>query len=489
MFSLCDGANRSTVLFGAKMSDGHASSAKRRKLSAPADEGVPDGASNHMGGSYVLPMTRGEDPSAYVRRGRSDIRLAEETMPALVDLRKGWKKTKPFVGLRIGVNLHVTKETAVLVKTLRDGGAECFVAGCNAFSTNDDVATALAAEKQISVFAVRGNSKEQFYKNLKSVISHAPDIIVDDGCDLTVELHKLENEAALRRVRGICEQTTSGVLRARNMEKSGNLQTDVVATNDNKTKHLLDNFYGTGQSVWDSIMRASATFLAGKTVCCVGYGHCGKGIALRAKGLGAKILVTEVDPFAALQATYDGYTVMPLDEAAKIANIFVTATGSRHAISLEHIKTMKRGAILANAGQFPIEIAVDELRAVASDIAEVRPGCERIEISSDGSGEHGNHVYLLGGGNLVNLACGEGHPSEVMATSFLGQALACNYINQEFLKRRSDETDQPRSGHVINLPVDLDDEIASLQLKAMGIAHDTLTKSQKEYATAWQEGY
>jgi len=405
-----------------------------------------------------------------VAAGLAQIALAERSMSALVALRSG----APFekAGLRIGVNLHVTKETAVLVKTLVALGARVCVAGCNAFSTQDDVAAALASLDGVEVHAVRGCSTAAFYAALDRVVAFGPEVVVDDGCDLTVRLH-----AAPRGVAGVlggCEQTTSGVIRAVNMHKAGSLKMPVVATNNNDTKRLLDNYYGTGQSVMDGIVRATALFVAAKTVVVVGYGPCGKGVALRAACLGAQVVVTEVDPFRALQATYDGFRVMPMAAAAPLADVVVTLTGNKHVVSRDHMRAMKAGAVLCNGGQFVHEIDVDWLKATATAAETVRPNMVRYALPG------GADLVLLGDGNLVNLSCAEGHPSEVMATSFLGQLLAVKHIV-------ASAKDLKPGVHA--LPKALDQEIAALQLEALGVEMDAMTPEQVAYAAEWEEGY
>lgn len=405
------------------------------------------------------------------KQGKDQIALAERNMPALVNLGAEYTERKPFDGMRIGLNLHVTKETAVLVKALMAGGADVAITGCNAFSTQDDVAAALA-DAGARVFCIHGCSNEEYYSYIDRIIAFQPHILIDDGCDLCVAIHEAPEESRAALIGG-CEQTTSGVFRLRNMEKSGALKYPWITTNENKTKHLLDNYYGTGQSVWDAIMRATTLFVAGKTAVCVGYGACGKGIALRAKGLGAKVVVTEVDPFAALCAVYDGFTVMPIAEAAKVGDFFITATGNKHAISLEDIKQMKDGAVLSNAGQFNYEIDVAGLQEIATAKSAARENMEQLTLPS------GRSVFLLGGGNLVNLSCAEGHPSEVMATSFLGQAIACEHL----VKHQKE-----LAAGCVPLPPALDDHIAALQLEALGIKYDTLTAEQTEYMDSWKEG-
>ena len=408
-----------------------------------------------------------------VAAGLAQIALAERSMSALVALRSG----APFetAGLRIGVNLHVTKETAVLVKTLVALGASVCVAGCNAFSTQDDVAAALASLDGVEVHAVRGCSTDDFYAALDRVVAFGPEVVVDDGCDLTVRLHAAERGVA--GVLGGCEQTTSGVIRAVNMHAAGSLEIPIVATNNNDTKRLLDNYYGTGQSVMDGIVRATALFVAAKTVVVAGYGPCGKGVALRAAGLGAQVVVTEVDPFRALQATYDGFRVMPMAAAAPLADVDVTLTGNKHVVARDHMRAMKAGAVLCNGGQFVHEIDVDWLKATATASETVRPNMVRYSFPGGAK-----DLVLLGDGNLVNLSCAEGHPSEVMATSFLGQLLAVKHIVA------SAKNAALKPG-VHALPKALDQEIAALQLKALGVEMDAMTPEQVAYAAEWEEGY
>lgn len=412
------------------------------------------------------------DPSL-ASDGKTQIALAELGMSALVEQGRRFAEEKPFAGLRIAVNLHVTKETAVLVRALAAGGAERIaLTGCNAFSTQDNIAAALAAEG-IDVYAKHGCSKDDFYVALGKALDIKPHLIVDDGCDLTVEMHK-RGADELGNVIGGCEQTTSGVIRATNMTADGALKYPLIATNDNKTKHLLDNYYGTGQSVVDSVMRATAMFLPSKVAVVVGYGACGKGIALRAKGLGARVVVTETHPFAALQAVYDGFQVVPMAEAAALGDLFISATGSKHVVSAAHMANMKDGAVVCNAGQFDYEIDLTGLRAMqVGESRLVRPTMEEVTL------KNGRRINLLGGGNLVNLSCAEGHPSEVMATSFMGQALACEYLVKH---------GRELAAGCMKLPEELDNRIAALQLNALGIAIDVPTAEQEEYAKAWMEG-
>ncbi len=408
--------------------------------------------------------------------GKRLIEYAERQMGALLTVRDRFAKDQPFAGMTIGMALHVTKETAVLVRTLRAGGATVAIAGCNPLSTQDDVAAALAAEG-VAVFAWKGQQTDEYYKNLRSVIEvitqgEGKIITIDDGCDLVTLIHK-EYAHLLPRILGGCEETTTGVTRLHAMEKDGALRCAMIAVNDNKTKHLMDNYYGTGQSTIDGILRASNVLFAGKTVVVAGYGSCGKGVALRAKGLSANVVVTEVDPFCALQAAMDGYRVMPMAEAARIGDIFVTVTGNKHVLRKEHFAVMREGALLANSGHFDLEIDVAGLAAMATTKRAIRPLFDEYTLPD------GRVVFLLGEGRLVNLATAEGHPSEVMALSFCGQALACLY-----LKEHAGQL----AAAVHTLPAAIDMEIAALHVQAKGMTYDTMTEEQKAYVASWQEG-
>ncbi len=402
-------------------------------------------------------------------QGKLNIEYAERNMPIMLSIKERFKKELPFKGLCIGLALHVTKETAVLVRTLVAGGAKVAIASCNPLSTQDDVAAALA-EEGISVFAKKGESKEEYYRYIEKVIGHGPDITIDDGCDLVTALHT-KHKDKLGKVIGGCEETTTGIIRLHAMEKDGVLKCPMIAVNDNKTKHLLDNYYGTGQSTIDGLLRASNVLIAGKTFVVCGYGDCGKGLSMRAKGMGANVVVSEADAFRAMKATLDGYRVMPIKEAAKIGDIFVTVTGDKHVIALEHIKEMKDGALLANSGHFDNEVDVEGLNKEGKK-RKIRPFLDEYEI-------FGKKVYLCAEGRLVNLAAAEGHPSEVMATSFAGQSLACEYL----VKNKGNLPPK-----VITLPEEIDDRIAELQLEAMGVRKDKLTKEQEKYLSSWEEG-
>lgn len=411
------------------------------------------------------------DTEKLVQQGTNNIALAQENMGALMKLHERFEREKPLKGLRIGMALHITKETANLVKTLIAGGADVAVAGCNPLSTQDDVAEALRSEG-IKAYGFKGESSEEYYDFLHKVLDIKPHITIDDGCDLVTEIHTKRTELLSDMIGG-CEETTTGIVRLRAMEKDGALKTPIIAVNDNKTKHLMDNYYGTGQSTIDGIIRATNILFSGKTVVVAGYGSCGKGCAMRAKGLGANVIVTEVDPFPALQARMDGFRVMKMEEAAPLGDIFITVTGNKHVIRPEHAKRMKNGAILANSGHFDIEIDVAGIDTISTSKKRVRPFMKRYTLSDD------KHIYILADGRLINLSAAEGHPSEVMSMSFCGQALACEYLvkNKGSLDAR-----------VHMLPEEIDTEIANLQLDVMGVKIDELTPEQIAYLNSWQEG-
>ncbi len=404
-------------------------------------------------------------------QGRLNIEVAEKRMGALLTVRERLRTEKPFVGLTIGMALHVTKETAVLVRTLIAGGAKIAITGCNPLSTQDDVAAALA-EEEVHVWAYKGESREDYYRFLTAVLAMEPQITIDDGCDLVTEIHQ-KHAHLLPKMLGGCEETTTGIIRLRAMERDNALKMPMIAVNDNKTKHLMDNFYGTGQSTFDGILRSTNLLIAGKVVVVAGYGSCGKGVALRAKGLGAQVVVTETNRFSALQAAMDGHRVMPMADAAVIGDLFITVTGNRGVIRAEHMKRMKDGAVLANAGHFDCEIDLTALEKMSRRKRRVRHYLDEYLLPS------GNILYVAGEGRLVNLASAEGHPSEVMSLSFCGQALACEYL----VKHKG-----TLPSKVLSLPPDIDDHIAGLQLSAMGIAFDSLSPEQEEYLRSWREG-
>lgn len=406
---------------------------------------------------------------ALAGQGTMNVEYAEMQMASLLNVRKRFEKEKPLRGQRVGMALHVTKETAVLVRTLIAGGADVSITGCNPLSTQDDVAASLAKEG-VKVYGWKGETNEEYYENLNKVLDFKPTATIDDGLDLVTEIHTKRPELLNGLVVGT-EETTTGVIRLRAMEKEKALKYPVIAVNDNKTKHLFDNYYGTGQSTLDGILRATNVLFAGKNFVVCGYGECGKGVASRARGMGSNVIVAEVDPVKALGARMDGFRVMPIAEAAKIGGIFVTVTGNKHVISAEHIKHMGHGTILANAGHFDAEIDVGGLEKLAKGKRRIRPQLDEYVLPS------GNKVFLCAEGRLVNLAAAEGHPSVVMALSFCGQSLALEYG----IKNRL-------SPGVHVLPQEIDNRIAELQLKAMGITKDELTAKQKKYLSSWQEG-
>ncbi len=404
-------------------------------------------------------------------KGLLNIELAEMQMKALLAVRQHFLKKKPLKGLRIAMALHVTKETAVLVRTLIAGGAEVWLTGCNPLSTQDDVAAALK-EEGVHVFGHRGETNEEYYSCLKEVINCKPHITIDDGCDLVSEIHKNHTDL-IPDIIGGCEETTTGILRLKAMEKDGALLYPVVAVNDNLTKHLMDNYYGTGQSTLDGVMRACNFMFAGKRVVVAGYGSCGKGVALRASGMGAKVIVCEVNPFRALQASMDGYEVMKMKDACKLGDLFITVTGNINVIRPEHVRFMKDGAILANSGHFDCEIDIPGIKKEAKKSRRVRPSMDEYVVSA------GKRVFVLSEGRLVNLAAAEGHPSDVMSLSFCGQALACEYLAENRGKLLPG---------VLTLPEEIDFHISRMHLEAEGIEIDELTPEQEKYLASWEEG-
>ncbi len=401
-------------------------------------------------------------------KGKLNIEWAEAQMGALMKVRERFEREKPLKGIRVGMALHITKETAALVRTMVKGGADVAITGCNPLSTQDDVAAALAKEG-IRVYGWKGETREEYYQNLQSVLSFKPQLTVDDGGDLVHEIHTKHQEL-IQGIIGGTEETTTGVIRLRAMEEDKALRYPLIAVNDSETKHLFDNYLGTGQSTFDGIIRASNILIAGKTVVVAGFGDCGRGVASRAKGLGARVIVTEVNPVRALQAFHEGYEVMKMENAARVGDIFITVTGDKRIITIEHVKKMKDGAILANAGHFDVELDVEGLRKYPSK--QIRAGFERFDVG-------GKHIYLCGEGRLVNLAVAEGHPSGVMDLSFCNQALALEYLvkNRGKLENR-----------VYVLPRELDEGVAMLKLKSLGVEIDSLTEEQREYLHSWNQG-
>lgn len=406
------------------------------------------------------------------KEGNKKIEWAGRSMQVLKIINSRFEKEKPFKGITIGACLHVTAETANLMITLQHGGARVYLCASNPLSTQDDVAAALVADFGISVFAIKGEDKKTYYNHLNAVLDNNPVITMDDGADLVTLLHR-ERKKQIREVIGSSEETTTGVIRLKAMEKDKALKIPVYAVNDSDTKHLFDNRYGTGQSTIDGILRATNMLLAGKKFVVCGYGWCGRGLASRARGMGAKVIVTEVDPVKALEAVMDGFEVMPIGEAVETADIFVTVTGDKNVISLEHIVKMKNGAIIANSGHFNVEIALEELEKIAKSKRQIRPFVTEYKLKDQ------KCIYILGEGRLINLAAAEGHPPDVMDMSFANQALAAEF----FVKNKNKLKVQ-----VYTISPEMDKEIARLKLEAMGVKIDKLTKEQEKYLTSWKEG-
>ena len=407
------------------------------------------------------------DPSL-APEGKLKIEWARAHMPVLARIRERFAKERPFEGLRVAMALHVEAKTACLVRTLMAGGAEVAIAGCNPLSTQDDVAAALQ-EEGAAVFAKRGVDMREYEELLVRTLETKPHLIIDDGGGLVTILHTSRRDL-LDTVRGGAEETTTGIHRLRAMERQGALRFPMINVNGARCKHLFDNRYGTGQSVWDGINRATNLVVAGKTVVVGGYGWCGRGVAMRAKGLGAKVIVTEVDPIRAIEAHMDGFSVMTMKEAAAVGDYFVTVSGNRDVLRGEHFARMKDGAVLANAGHFDVEINVRELAAMAVSRRKVREGVEAFALPG------GRTLYLLAEGRLVNLAAGDGHPAEIMDMSFSLQALALRYLGERHAEL---------GGRVVDLPRELDEEVARLKLETLGLAIDELSREQREYLDSW----
>lgn len=404
-------------------------------------------------------------------KGKLKISWAEDRMPVLMKIREEFEKTKPFANVVIGACLHVTKETAVLIKTLKAGGATVALCGSNPLSTQDDVAAALASEG-IDVFAWRGQSNEDYYWCSNKVLEYKPNITLDDGADLISMVHSKKQEL-IPNVYGGQEETTTGVIRLRAMEKSGAIKYPIVAVNDTPTKSMFDNVYGTGQSTIDGILRATNILFAGKNFVICGYGQCGKGLAARARGMGSNVIVVEVEPIRALQAVMDGFSVMSMLDAAKLGDIFVTVTGNKNVIRKEHMEVMKDKAIIANSGHFNVEISAKDLESLTKSRRIMRENTEEFEL------KNGKKLFLLAEGRLVNLASAEGHPSEVMDMSFSDQALVCEYLV------KNHKNLQPK---VYDVPEAIDDRVAKLKLESMGVSIDVMTAEQQKYLSSWQEG-
>jgi adenosylhomocysteinase len=404
--------------------------------------------------------------------GRRRIQWAEKEMPVLRGIMKRFSKEQPLKGARISACLHVTTETANLMRTLQSGGAEVVLAASNPLSTQDDVAASLVTHDEIPVHAIKGEDNETYYKHINAALDVKPHFTMDDGADLVSTLHKSRREL-LEEMVGGTEETTTGVIRLRAMAADGALGYPVIAVNDAMTKHFFDNRYGTGQSTIDGIVRATNILLAGKTFVVAGYGWCGRGLAMRARGLGANVIVTEVDPLAALEAVMDGFRVMPMLEAAPIGDIFCTLTGDLKVIDQHHLEVMKDGAIISNSGHFNVEINIPALEAMSTEKRKPREFVEQYILSD------GRMINLLGEGRLINLAAAEGHPASVMDMSFANQALSLEYLHQH-----ADELENK----VYTIPEEIDREIARLKLKSMGIDIDVLTDEQQAYLTSWEVG-
>ncbi len=405
-------------------------------------------------------------------KGRGRIDWAARSMPVLKQIQERFFKQKPLKGLRMSACLHVTAETANLAIVLKAGGADVVVCASNPLSTQDDVAAALVVDHKIPTFAIKGEDHKTYYAHITEALNHRPNLTMDDGADLVSVLHT-ERKDLLEHVIGGTEETTTGVIRLRAMARQNVLQYPIVAVNDAMTKHLFDNRYGTGQSTIDGIVRATNRLLAGSVFVVAGYGWCGRGVAMRAKGMGADVIVTEVDPLKALEAVMDGFRVLPMSEAARVGDIFCTVTGDMHVIRKEHYERMKDGAIVANSGHFNVELDLDSLRAMSKSVKTLR------ELVDEFTLKNGKRIIVLGEGRLVNLAAAEGHPPSVMDMSFANQALCSEWMakNHEKLERQ-----------VYSVPQDIDREIARLKLKAMGVALDKLTPEQQKYLNSWEMG-
>ena len=405
-------------------------------------------------------------------RGKSRIEWADRQMPVINLIRSQFEKDKPLKGVTVSACLHVTSETANLMRTLKAGGAEVALCASNPLSTQDDVAASLVKDYNIPVFAIRGEDSKTYYEHVHKVLDFKPDMTMDDGGDLVSTLHS-ERTELLDQVTAGTEETTTGIIRFRNMEREGALKFPIIAVNDAQTKHFFDNRYGTGQSSLDGILRATNVLLAGKKFVVAGYGWCGRGVAMRARGMGSNVIVTEVDSLRALEAIMDGFSVMPMMEAAQIGDIFITATGDKNVIREEHMKVMKDGAILCNTGHFNVEVEIPALEKLSKEKRPLRENLEEYLLRD------GRKLYLLGEGRLVNLACAEGHPSIVMDMSFANQALSAEYIKDE------GKNLEPK---VYVVPAEIDSRVAYLKLKSMDVKIDVLTKEQEEYLSSWKTG-
>ncbi len=409
---------------------------------------------------------------ALAAEGVRRIEWADRQMPVLAAIRERFQQEQPLAGYRVSACLHVTTETANLMRTLQAGGADVVLCASNPLSTQDDVAAALVDEYGCSVYAIKGEDNDTYYRHIEAAVDHRPHITMDDGADVIGVLHAHRREQLGDVIAGT-EETTTGVIRLKALEREGKLGFPVVAVNEARTKHLFDNRYGTGQSTIDGIVRATNVLLAGKRFVVAGYGWVGRGVAMRARGLGAHVIVTEVDPMRALEALMDGFEILPMARAAEVGDIFCTATGDKHVIAREHLERMKDGAILSNTGHFNVEIDIPALRELATETREARQFVDEFTLAD------GRRLYLLAEGRLVNISAAEGHPALVMDMSFANQALSAEYVVQHAgeLERR-----------VYVVPTEIDDEIARLKLETMGVAIDRLTDEQQRYLTSWDEG-
>ncbi len=405
-------------------------------------------------------------------KGKDRVEWAAQSMPVLNRVRKRFEAERPLAEVRIAACLHVTTETANLMQVLKAGGASVALCASNPLSTQDEVAAYLVGHAEIPVFAIRGVDKETYYRHIQQVLGHRPHITMDDGADLVTTLHSSGSDL-VSQVMGGTEETTTGVIRLRSMAQHGVLKYPIVAVNDAKTKYLFDNRYGTGQSTIDGIIRATNRLLAGSTFVVCGYGWCARGVAMRARGMGANVIITEVDPIKALEAVMDGYRVLPMVEAAKVGDFFVTLTGNTDVIRGEHFRLMKDGAILANSGHFNVELNLEELEAMSSQRSAVREGIDAYTLPT------GARINVLSEGRLINLAAAEGHPSSVMDMSFANQALAVEYLVKHA---------HSLAKGVFTVPEEIDRHIAELKLEALGISIDTLTGKQREYLASWESG-
>jgi adenosylhomocysteinase len=405
-------------------------------------------------------------------KGKDRIEWAENQMPVLLAIRKKFTEKRPIKGIKIAACLHVTTETANLVRTLKAGGAEVSLCASNPLSTQDDVAASLVKDYGIPVFAIKGEDKDIYYQHINQILNYRPNITMDDGADLVTTIHS-QKKILIKEIIAGTEETTTGVIRLRSMEKNKALKYPIIAVNDAQTKYLFDNRYGTGQSTLDGLLRATNILVAGKKFVICGYGWCARGLAMRANGMGAQVIITEVDPIKALEAVMDGYQVMPIKEAAKIGDIFITLTGDINVISEEEFPLMKDGVILANSGHFNVEINIRALESLAVSKKKIREYIEEYTLKSS------KKIYLLAEGRLLNLSAAEGHPASVMDMSFANQALSVEYLVKE---------GKTLSKKVYSVPGDIDKEIARLKLESMGIKIDKLTEEQERYLSSWKVG-